>query len=53
MEMYTYICNECGFIHCVPAYWTSFTKDKDIEIPHLNLERKEVCPNEVLILVQE
>jgi hypothetical protein len=53
MEMYTYRCKECGFVHCVPAYWTSFTKDKEIEITHLNLESKEMCLNEILLIVEE
>jgi len=53
MEMYTYKCNQCNFVHCVPAYWTSYKPDLEVDMPHLNLETKETCINTSLILEKE
>lgn len=48
MEMYIYKCKDCGFSHCIPAYWVSFSPESEVEMQHLNFETKEFCPCEKL-----
>jgi len=52
MEIYTYKCPICGFIHQVPAYWVSFSAEETYEFPHMNLETREMCEN-MELLVEE
>lgn len=48
MEMYNYQCHVCSFAHSIPAYWTSFSPEKETEMIHLNLETNEICPCNML-----
>ena len=43
MECNYYKCEKCGFLHQVPAYWSGFDADEEMEMPHINLETKEMC----------
>ena len=51
MEMNWYRCPACGFTHQVPAYWSSFSADPEVELPHIVLATGEVCPEQRLLLV--
>lgn len=52
MEMVLYKCPLCGFVHQVPAYWSSFSPDEEIEMEHFNLETKEMCSGLILKLIK-
>lgn len=43
MEMLFYKCSLCGFAHQVPAYWSGFAPEEELEMPHINLETTEMC----------
>lgn len=51
MEMNWYRCPICGFTHQVPAYWSSFSADPEVDLPHIVLATGEVCPEQRLLLV--
>ncbi len=53
MENYFYKCNVCGFVHLVPAYWTSFSPDEVLEFIHINGKTGEQCLNIKLCLLNE
>lgn len=50
MEMNLYRCPVCGFVHFVPAYWSSFAPDPEVELAHISLESGDDCPNIKLVL---
>ncbi|ABR48313.1 hypothetical protein Amet_2154 [Alkaliphilus metalliredigens QYMF] len=52
MEMVFYKCSVCGFIHQVPAYWSGFSPEEEIEMVHFNLETNEMCGKLMLSLVE-
>lgn len=51
MEAVYYQCKTCGFTHQVPAYWTEFAPDEVMEMPHINLSTKDMCPDQNLHLI--
>ncbi len=53
MECVYYKCTTCGFVHQVPAYWSDYDSDQKIEMPHMNLETKEMCAHLELELIVE
>ncbi len=53
MEMICYRCLVCGFVHQVPAYWSSFDADEIVELQHVNLLTGNMCTEEKLHKVQE
>ena len=53
MENVFYKCSTCGFTHQVPSYWSGFSPDKELEMPHMNLETKEMCEDIVMQLIDE
>lgn len=53
MESVFYKCPTCGFTHQVPAYWSGFAPEKEMEMPHMNLETKEMCVDTVMKLIEE
>ena len=53
MEMNWYRCPACGFTHQVPAYWSSFSADKEVELPHIVLVTGEICAEQSLLLVTQ
>ena len=53
MECTYYKCSTCGFVHQVPSYWSGFDPDKDMELPHMNLETKEMCEDITLKLIED
>ncbi|MDF2612722.1 MAG: hypothetical protein K0S71_508 [Clostridia bacterium] len=52
MENYFYKCEVCGFVHLVPAYWTSFNPDPEVEFIHINMQTGEECINNKLLLLE-
>ncbi len=50
MENYFYKCNVCSFVHLVPAYWVSFSPEKEMDFLHVNPETQKDCENHVLYL---
>jgi hypothetical protein len=52
MELLYYKCPLCGFTYQVPAYWSEFSPDEEIEMEHLDLQIKEICSMQVLKLVK-
>lgn len=53
MECNYYKCSTCGFVHQVPSYWSGHAPDQEMEMPHMNLETKEMCTDPVLLLIEE
>jgi len=53
MESVFYKCSTCGFTHQVPSYWSGFAPEQEIEMPHMNLETKEMCTDIVMKLIEE
>ncbi len=53
MENVFYKCAICGFTHQIPSYWSGFAPEKELEMPHINLETKEMCHETVMILIEE
>jgi len=53
MENYIYKCEVCGFIYLVPAYWTSFNPESEVEFSHINIKTGEECSHDKLILLKE
>ncbi len=43
MENNFYKCPVCGFIHLVPAYWSAYSPEKEMELEHINLSTGEKC----------
>lgn len=52
MECVFYKCVTCGFTHQVPSYWSGFSPDKEVEMPHMNLASKEMCEDIVMQLIE-
>jgi hypothetical protein len=52
MELHYYKCPQCGFRYQVPAYWSEFSPDEELEMEHLDLQTKEMCSVQVLELVK-
>jgi len=50
METYYYICPVCGFVYQVPDYWVSFSPDKEMDFPHVDLKSGKDCKNTKLVL---
>ncbi len=48
MEMFEYICEVCGYLHDVPAYWSSFKAEPTVELEHLNMGTGDICTNTIL-----
>lgn len=53
MDCKYYKCQKCGFVYQVPAYWSGYDEDGTIEMPHVNLETKEMCEVLALHLMEE
>jgi hypothetical protein len=53
MEMIYYKCPLCGFTYQVPAYWSDYSPEEDMEFQHCNLETKEICSELMLKLVKQ
>ena len=53
MEVVFYKCVTCGFVHQVPSYWSGHSPEKEMDMPHINLETKEVCIDTILKLVEK
>ncbi|MBM7613753.1 hypothetical protein [Alkaliphilus hydrothermalis] len=53
MEMTNYKCPLCGFTYQVPAYWSEFSPEEELEMEHFDLEAKEMCSELKLKLVKE
>ncbi|MDF2877352.1 MAG: hypothetical protein K0S30_448 [Clostridia bacterium] len=51
MENYFYKCEVCGFVHLVPAYWTSFNPDVEMSFSHIDRHTGEPCSNSALQLI--
>lgn len=51
MENYFYKCESCGFVHLIPAYWSSFNPDEELEFAHINRQTGKDCINNKLILM--
>ncbi len=52
METVFYKCEVCGFTHQVPSYWTGFAPEKQMEMDHIDLDTKEMCPSKFLLLIE-
>jgi len=52
MDCYYYKCSKCGFVHQVPAYWSDYNPEQTTELPHMNLETKEMCDSIELALME-
>lgn len=50
MDVYNYICPQCGFLYQVPEYWASFAPEEIMEQPHIDLKTGEFCPCNELVL---
>ena len=48
-----YKCKTCGFVYQVPAYWSDYSAEATMEMPHVNLETKEMCEHIELDLIKE
>ncbi len=53
MECIYYRCKTCGFTHQVPSYWSGHSPEEEYEMPHLNLETKDMCSDISLQLIKE
>ncbi len=53
MECNYYKCKTCGFVHQVPSYWSGHAPEDIYEMPHMNLETKEMCDDIELKLIEE
>ena len=53
MDCNYYKCEKCGFVYQVPSYWSGYAEGNEIEMPHINLETKEMCDEIKLVLVEE
>ena len=53
MESVYYRCETCGFTHQVPSYWSDFASDQEIEMEHINLATKEMCPDKIMEIIAE
>lgn len=53
MDCNYYKCETCGFIHQVPAYWSDYSADKNMEMVHMNLNTKEMCEEINLVLIDK
>lgn len=53
MENYFYKCETCGFIYLIPAYWTAFSPDLEVEFVHINMKTGENCINNKLLLLED
>lgn len=53
MECTYYKCSKCGFVYQVPAYWSDFTPEEVMEMPHVNIETKAMCDEHTLKIVEE
>ncbi|WP_240841875.1 hypothetical protein [Acidaminobacter sp. JC074] len=53
MDCTYYKCKTCGFVHQVPAYWSGFAPEEEIEMLHVNLETKDACEDTVLHIIKE
>lgn len=48
MEMIYYKCETCGFVHQVPAYWSGYAPEEELEMAHIDLKTKAPCSDTVL-----
>ena len=48
MEVYYYICPQCGYVHQVPAYWMGYAPEEETEMPHIRPDNAAVCENATL-----
>lgn len=53
MDNYFYKCEECGYVHLVPAYWMSFNPEPEIEQEHMDLSTGNECSEKKLKWIQE
>ena len=53
MDCTYYKCSTCGFVHQVPAYWSDFSPEAEMEMPHMNLETKEMCEDISLKMIDQ
>lgn len=53
MEMIYYKCSTCGFVHQVPAYWSDYSPEQEMEMEHVDLSTKELCRDRMLRIVEE
>lgn len=53
MECIYYKCSTCGFVHQEPSYWSDHAPEEKVEMPHINLETKEMCNDIELLRVTE
>lgn len=53
METYFYVCPVCGFVYQIPSYWANHSPDASTEFEHLDLRTKDLCPEKVLVLLEE
>lgn len=53
MELTYYKCPECGFMHQIPGYWSSFSPEDVVELQHVNLATQETCKEHKLELVED
>ncbi|MCX7715196.1 MAG: hypothetical protein N2171_05680 [Clostridia bacterium] len=49
MENYFYKCPICGFVHLVPAYWVSYSPEKEMQLSHINLKTGEPCTHSLIL----
>jgi hypothetical protein len=52
VETVYYKCPVCGFMYPVPAYWSDYSPEEEIELEHVNLATKEMCSEKMLGLVK-
>lgn len=50
--MLTYKCPTCGFVYQVPAYWSDFSAEENLEMDHVDLKNQEACANKMLEIVK-
>lgn len=53
MECVYYKCQTCGFVYQVPSYWSDHAPDETMEMEHVDLRTKEICPDQAMKLVSE
>lgn len=49
MENYFYKCPICGFVHLVPAYWSAYSPEKEMELEHVNFNTGEPCSHNLVL----
>lgn len=53
MEVYYYVCPQCGYVHQVPAYWMGYAPEAETDMPHIHIRTGEVCENTTLTYREE